>query len=92
MTVTDYSSQAFEAAYLERAVVYYQFDQADFFGGTHVYRKGTWDYDTDGFGPVALDLAAAIAAVDATVTRGGPGRAVSESDAAGLSAPRRSVL
>ena len=73
VTITDYSSQAFEAAYLEGAVVYYQFDQADFFGGTHVYRKGTWDYHTDGFGPVALDLATAIAAVDATVTRGGPG-------------------
>lgn len=56
ITVTDYSSQAFEAAYLERAVVYYQFDRSEFFVGTHVYRQGTWDYDRNGFGPVAHTL------------------------------------
>ena len=31
VTITDYSSQAFEAAYLECPVVYYQFDRAEFF-------------------------------------------------------------
>ena len=61
--VTDYSSVAFEAAYLERCVVYFQFDQREFFGGSHVYRRGYWRYETDGFGPVTTTLGAALAAV-----------------------------
>ncbi len=72
VTVTDYSSQAFEAAYLECPVVYYQFDRADFFAGTHVYRKGSWDYDDDGFGPVASTSGEALAAIKAAVGRGAP--------------------
>lgn len=63
VTVTDYSSQAFEAAYLERPVVYYQFDRSEFYVGTHVYRQGTWNYDTSGFGPVAHDLDGVVGAI-----------------------------
>ena len=39
--VTDYSSLAFEMAYLERPVVYFQFDQERFFNGGHAYRRGS---------------------------------------------------
>ena len=53
--VTDYSSLGFEMAYLERPVVYFQFDQDTFFNGAHAYRQGTWRYERDGFGPVTLD-------------------------------------
>jgi hypothetical protein len=67
--VTDYSSQAFEAAYLERPVVYYQFDHDEFFSGTHVYRKGTWDYEADGFGPVTRRLDDAIGAIREATAR-----------------------
>lgn len=67
LLVTDYSSMAFEAAYLRRPVVYFQFDQADFFAGAHAYRRGSWSYVDNGFGPVtfggeeAVDAVAAIA-------------------------------
>lgn len=53
--ITDYSSAAFEMAYLERPVIYYQFDEASAFGGGHIYEKGYFDYRRDGFGPVCTD-------------------------------------
>jgi glycosyltransferase involved in cell wall biosynthesis len=70
ITVTDYSSQAFEAAYLKCPVVYYQFDRDDFFSGTHAYRKGSWDYVADGFGPVTYTRSEALEAIRDAVTRG----------------------
>ncbi|ROR33691.1 CDP-glycerol glycerophosphotransferase (TagB/SpsB family) [Curtobacterium sp. JUb34] len=51
--VTDYSSIAFEAAFLDMPLVYFQFDDATFFDGTHVGRRGYFDYERDGYGPVA---------------------------------------
>lgn len=48
--VTDYSSVYFDVAYLGRPVIYDQFDEAEF-RALH-YRKGYFDYDRDGFGPV----------------------------------------
>jgi CDP-glycerol glycerophosphotransferase (TagB/SpsB family) len=69
--VTDYSSLAFEAAYLERPVVYYQFDRDAFFAGGHVYRRGSWSYPAQGFGPVTATADATLDALtrvaDATV-------------------------
>jgi len=50
--VTDYSSVAFDMAFLQRAVLYYQFDEKTFFSGVHSYQKGYFDYRRDGFGPV----------------------------------------
>jgi glycosyltransferase involved in cell wall biosynthesis/CDP-glycerol glycerophosphotransferase (TagB/SpsB family) len=55
--ITDYSSLAFDAAFLDIPVVYFQFDASSFFDGTHVGRRGYFDYERDGFGPVATDLA-----------------------------------
>ena len=52
LMVTDYSSLAFEAAYVGTPVVYYQFDADEFFAGTHAYRRGYFSYERDGFGPV----------------------------------------
>jgi glycosyltransferase involved in cell wall biosynthesis len=54
--VTDYSSVAFNAAYMDRPVVYYQFDADRVFGGEHVGEGGYFDYRRDGFGPVADTL------------------------------------
>ncbi len=51
LLVTDYSSVAFEFAYLRKPVVYYQFDENTFFK-THTYRKGYFDYVGNGFGEV----------------------------------------
>ena len=53
LLVTDYSSVAFNAAYLDRPVVYFQFDRERVLGGAHVGRRGYFDYLRDGFGPVA---------------------------------------
>ena len=55
--ITDYSSNAFELAYLNRPVIYFQFDRQDFFSGQHVYRRGEWSYECDGFGPVVEQAA-----------------------------------
>lgn len=50
--VTDFSSIAFNAAYLERPVVYYQFDAESVLGGGHTGRQSYFEYRRDGFGPV----------------------------------------
>lgn len=55
--VTDYSSNAFEAALADRPVLYFQFDHDEFFNGEHAFRKGDFDYAKDGFGPVTETLA-----------------------------------
>ncbi|WP_410689503.1 CDP-glycerol:glycerophosphate glycerophosphotransferase [Campylobacter lari] len=51
LMITDYSSVAFEMAYLEKSVIYYQFDKEKFFT-SHTLQKGYFDYKKDGFGPV----------------------------------------
>ena len=56
LVLTDYSSAAFDFAYLRRPVIYAQFDREEFFGGAHVYTKGYFDYERDGFGEVEHDL------------------------------------
>lgn len=56
--VTDYSSVAFDFVYLRRPVIYFQFDRETVFNGAHTYKKGYFDYDQDGLGPVALDQTA----------------------------------
>nr|MCR5654456.1 CDP-glycerol glycerophosphotransferase family protein [Lachnospiraceae bacterium] len=52
--ITDYSSTAFDFAYLGKPVIYYQFDEEEFFEN-HTYTKGYWDYRTMGFGPVITE-------------------------------------
>lgn len=50
--ITDYSSVAFEMGIQKKEVIYYQFDEKEFFSGSHLYKKGYFDYRRDGFGPV----------------------------------------
>jgi glycosyltransferase involved in cell wall biosynthesis/CDP-glycerol glycerophosphotransferase (TagB/SpsB family) len=52
LLLSDYSSVAFEVAMLQRPVIYYQFDEAEFFSGAQPYRRGYFDYRQNGFGPV----------------------------------------
>ncbi|GAA0629543.1 CDP-glycerol glycerophosphotransferase family protein [Sporichthya brevicatena] len=68
--VTDYSSMAFNAAYIDRPVVYFQFDADAMFGGAHVGRRGYYEYSSQGFGPVTHKLDEAVAAIVDTVRRG----------------------
>ncbi|MGL4394077.1 MAG: CDP-glycerol glycerophosphotransferase family protein [Brevinema sp.] len=53
MLITDFSSVFWEFAYLERPVIYYQFDEADF--RKNQYAEGYFNYRRDGFGPVFVD-------------------------------------
>jgi hypothetical protein len=68
--VTDFSSLAFDAAYIDRPVVYYQFDAEDFYGN-HVYTRGYWNYPEHGFGPVCNDADSALDAIVALLENGG---------------------
>jgi len=70
VVITDYSSNAFEAAIADRPVVYFQFDREEFFAGSHVYRRGYFDYESDGYGEVALDIDSAVAAIVAVAENG----------------------
>ncbi|ROR33690.1 CDP-glycerol glycerophosphotransferase (TagB/SpsB family) [Curtobacterium sp. JUb34] len=58
--VTDYSSIAFDAAFVDIPLAYYQFDKADFWGGKNPRRQGYFDYERDGFGPVVADEATLV--------------------------------
>lgn len=52
LMITDYSSVAFDFAYMAKPVIYYQFDKEDFeceYGGSY------FDHERDGFGPVVRD-------------------------------------
>ncbi|OOY00053.1 capsular biosynthesis protein [Campylobacter coli] len=51
LMITDYSSVAFEMAYLNKPVIYYQFDKDEFFN-SHTLQKGYFDYKKNGFGSV----------------------------------------
>ncbi|HEB9317276.1 TPA: CDP-glycerol glycerophosphotransferase family protein, partial [Campylobacter coli] len=53
LMITDYSSVAFEMAYLDKPVIYYQFDKDEFFKSQ--WQKGYFNYEKNGFGPVAED-------------------------------------
>lgn len=53
LLITDYSSIAFDFAYLGKPVIYYQFDEESFWSGSHSLSKGYFDYRRDGFGEVA---------------------------------------
>lgn len=63
LVVTDYSSLAFDFAYLFRPVLYTQFDREEFFGGKHAYREGYFDYESDGFGEVCCDYESTVSAI-----------------------------
>ncbi|EAJ1645918.1 capsular biosynthesis protein, partial [Campylobacter coli] len=54
LMITDYSSVAFEMAVLKKPVLYYQFDKDEFFA-KHLYAKGYFDYEKDGFGKVFVE-------------------------------------
>ncbi|WP_367159069.1 CDP-glycerol glycerophosphotransferase family protein [Helicobacter sp.] len=50
LMITDYSSVAFEMAYLRKPVLYYQFDEEEF--RSNQWQSGYFDYRKDSFGPV----------------------------------------
>lgn len=62
--ITDYSSVAFDAAFVGRPLVYFQFDRREFLGGGHIGRPGYFDYETHGFGPVAGTVDSVVEALE----------------------------
>ncbi|MBQ9773376.1 MAG: CDP-glycerol glycerophosphotransferase family protein [Clostridia bacterium] len=61
LILTDYSSAAFDFAYMRKPIVYAQFDHETFFGGAHIGEKSYFDYERDGFGEVTYDLESTVA-------------------------------
>ena len=51
LLITDYSSVAFDFAYLRKPIIYTQFDKDEFFD-EQLYNKGYYSYEKDGFGDV----------------------------------------
>ena len=60
MIVTDYSSVAFDFAYMLKPLIYSQFDKVDFFTLGNSIRGGYFDYERDGFGEVEYTLDAVV--------------------------------
>ena len=51
LLVTDYSSVVFDFVYLNKPIIYCQFDEEEFFK-QQIYDKGYFDYSKHGFGPI----------------------------------------
>lgn len=52
LLITDFSSVFFDFAYMEKPVIYYQFDRERYIKHHYDFTKGYFDYDTMGFGEV----------------------------------------
>lgn len=55
LMITDYSSTAFDFAYMRKPVIYAHFDREKFFS-SHTYREGYFSYEENGFGEVTKDV------------------------------------
>lgn len=55
LLITDYSSVFFDFSYLNKPVIYSQFDKEKFFEG-QIYDQGYFSYEEHGFGPVCYNL------------------------------------
>ncbi|MCQ4635275.1 CDP-glycerol glycerophosphotransferase family protein [Anaerovorax odorimutans] len=69
LMVTDFSSVAFDFAYMKKPIIYSQFDHDTFFAG-HSYDKGYFEYERDGFGPVCYNYEDTVAAIIQSVKNG----------------------
>lgn len=69
--ITDYSSVAFDVAYLNKAIIYYQFDHDEVFSGAHTYKRGYFDYKQDGFGEVTYTELELLEQLDKLILNGG---------------------
>ena len=54
LLITDYSSVHFDFAYMNKPVLYYQFDREEFWDKQ--YKQSSFDAAKDGFGPVAYGV------------------------------------
>ena len=68
LLITDYSSVFFDVAFLEKPVLFYQFDEEEF--RKYHYQKGYFDYRRDGFGPVCTEETEVLEETRACLERG----------------------
>lgn len=68
--LTDYSSLAYDCAYVGTPVAYFQFDRETMFAGGHTYRQGYFDYFRDGLGPVLEERESVLGWVEDTLASG----------------------
>ncbi|MCI0766659.1 glycosyltransferase [Bacillus sp. TL12] len=54
LLITDYSTVSFDFAYMNKPVIFYQFDYDEFY--SRHYNEGPIDHKQDLFGPVVMDL------------------------------------
>ena len=54
LMLNDFSSTAMDFVYLNKPVIYYQFDK-EYFETSHTYKPGYFDYEKDGFGEVVFE-------------------------------------
>lgn len=54
LLITDYSSVVYDFAYMRKPIVYYQFDIESMYT-EHTSKKGYFDFETMGFGPVCYN-------------------------------------
>ena len=64
MALTDFSSAISDVAYLDRPVIYFQFDEDEIFSGNHVCKQGYFSFRRDGFGPVEVHADAVMERLD----------------------------
>lgn len=69
--ITDYSSAAFNLAYLYRPTAYFQFDRSDYLQN-HTEGPGYFDYEQHGFGPVASTVESLLDSLESMLTDGSP--------------------
>ena len=65
LLITDYSSVHFDVGYMEKPVIYYQFDMEDF--RKYHYQEGYFSYEKHGFGPVVQTEDALVDAINECV-------------------------
>ena len=69
LLITDYSSVAYDFAYLKKPVIYAQPDKEEFFA-EQIYDRGYWDYEQMGFGPVCCDYESTVNVIIEAVRSG----------------------
>ena len=68
LLVTDYSSVHFDFAYMGKPVIYYQFDQEDFWAKQ--YKESSFKAENDGFGPVCYEISGLLDSIKCAFENG----------------------
>jgi CDP-glycerol glycerophosphotransferase len=67
--VTDFSSVSFDFAYMGKPVVYFLPDEERYF--SEHFRRGYFNFERDGFGPVTRDVDSTVAVLEEMLRNGG---------------------